>query len=154
MKGLNTELKLELLPERIILGGYRGSIAHGQMVKAEHPKGKHMGAARRELVDEFGFDPKHASHCIRIARMGIEFLSTGELTVERTDANELLSIKRGEWSLERVKEEAARLFAKAEDALIHSPLPPKPDMPKIEALLMAMVEEGIQGFRAEEESHV
>jgi hypothetical protein len=45
--------------------------------------------------------------------MGIEFLRDGELNVMRYDAPELLAIKHGEWSLERIKAEAEHLFRRA-----------------------------------------
>ena len=61
-----------------------------------------MGAKRKELVEKFGYDTKNASHLIRLLKMGIEALTTGELLIERPDNNMLLEIKRGEWKLERV----------------------------------------------------
>lgn len=71
----------------------------------------YMGSKRKELVDKFGYDTKNASHLIRILRQGIEFMRTGELEVYRGDAEELLSIKRGEVSFEWVRREAERLDA-------------------------------------------
>jgi len=108
--------------------------AHGQLHRMTHPSGKHMGKKRRELVVKFGFDCKNAGHLIRILRVGIEFLTTGEIRVQREDAQELIEIKKGEWSLERVERLADELFALAHEALIHSPLPIKPDYAKADAL--------------------
>ena len=71
--------------------------------------------------------------------MGIEFLVEGDLHVERADAEQLLSIKRGEWTIERLKEEAERLFKLAEEAYVRSSLPPKPDIQKAEKLCMDIV---------------
>jgi hypothetical protein len=71
--------------------------------------------------------------------MGIEFLVEGELHVERADADQLLEIKRGEWPMERVKEEAERLFRLAEEAYVRSSLPPKPDAQRAEELCMEIV---------------
>jgi hypothetical protein len=98
-----------------------------------------MGAKRRELVRRVGFDAKNAAHLIRLLRMGIEFLVEGELHVERADAAQLLEIKRGEWLLERVKEEAERLFRLAEEAYVRSTLPPKPDQWQAEQLCMEII---------------
>lgn len=86
----------------------------------------YMGEKRRAMVEEFGFDTKNASHLIRLLRMGTEFLRTGELVVFRPDASELLAIKHGEWSLEKVKAEAEWLFGEAKHALEHSELPDEP----------------------------
>jgi hypothetical protein len=54
--------------------------------------------------------------------MGIEFLTEGTLHVERADAPELLEKKRGAWPLEKVKEEAERLFVLAQEAYVRSKL--------------------------------
>lgn len=114
--------------------------ARSQLVKMERGAFKgYMGEKRRALVDEFGFDTKNASHLIRILRMGIEFLRDGEMQVLRHDAAELLAIKHGEWSMEKVKGEAERLFALADEAHASSPLPVKPDMDRINCLAVEVV---------------
>jgi len=106
--------------------------AHGQLHKMEHAACRgYMGEKRKQLVERFGFDTKNAAHLIRILRMGIELLSTGRLQVHRPDAEEIVSIKRGAWSLEKVKAEADRLFKLAEEALIRSSLPDEPDRERI-----------------------
>jgi hypothetical protein len=56
------------------------------------------------------YDSKNAAHLIRLLRMGIEFLIEGAMYVERADGPELLEIKRGGWTLGKVKAEAERLF--------------------------------------------
>jgi hypothetical protein len=108
-------------------------------LKRKYFSGGYMGTKRKELVRKVGYDAKNAAHLIRLLRMGIEFLVEGELHVERADAEQLLSIKRGEWSIERVKDEAERLFKLAEEAYIRSSLPPKPDAEKAERLCMEIV---------------
>jgi uncharacterized protein len=86
-----------------------------------------MGAKRKALVEKNGYDTKNAAHLIRLLRMGIEFLNTGSLFVWRDDAAELIAIKRGEWTLERVKAEADTLFAVLNERRFMSPLPETPD---------------------------
>lgn len=110
-------------------------IKYYKKVKGEAYQG-YMGTKRKILVKEFGYDVKSASHLIRLLRMGIEFLKEGILYVEREDASELLDIKRGKWSLERIKKEADLLFVAAREAYLKSPLPPKPDTVKIEQLMI------------------
>ena len=107
-----------------------------EALRRQYYSGGYMGAKRRELVRKVGYDSKNAAHLIRLLRMGIEFLVEGELHVERSDAEQLLEIKRGEWSLDRVKAEAERLFKLAEEAYIRSSLPPKPDGSRAEELCM------------------
>jgi len=100
----------------------------------------YMGQKRKAVVDKFGFDVKNASHLIRLLKMGIEFMSTGELNVMRHDNNMLIDIKRGKWSLEKIKAEAQRLFALADEALVNSHLPNKPDSKGAEKLLIGILD--------------
>ena len=99
----------------------------------------YMGEKRRKLVEQHGYDTKNAAHLIRILRMGIEFLRTGELQVERPDAEELLQIKHGEWSLEWIKTTAEDLFSEAEEAHAASPLPAQPNRDAINRLSVDVV---------------
>jgi len=114
-------------------------ITRYEALRRQYYSGGYMGAKRRELVRKVGYDSKNSAHLIRLLRMGIEFLVEGELHVERRDAEQLLEIKRGEWSLDRVKSEAERLFRLAEEAYVRSSLPPKPDRPKAEELCLSIV---------------
>lgn len=103
----------------------------------------YMGDKRKRLVVELGYDSKNAAHCIRLLRMCLEFLTTGNMHVYRPDAGddqELLAIKRGQWSLEQVKKEAYDLFQAARDARDKSPLPDEPNRNRIEDLLIEMVQ--------------
>lgn len=94
----------------------------------------YMGEKRKALVREFSYDVKNAAHLIRLLRMGIEFLETGVLRVLRPDAEELISIKQGKWTLEQVKDEAERLFARFKG--IDSPLPEDIDLDAVNQLLV------------------
>ena len=100
----------------------------------------YMGDKRKRLVEKHGYDTKNAGHLIRLLRMGTEFLDNGELHVFREDAEELLAIKRGEWTLEQVKADAERLFQKAEVAYGQCTLPEEPPVDKIEDLLYTMLD--------------
>lgn len=106
----------------------------------------YMGAKRKELVKQFGYDPKNASHLIRLYRMGIEFVQTGTLNVFRPDAEELKTIKRGKWSLEQVRREADRLEAQMQAAKETSPLPKQPDYLWAEEFLVNVQRKKIAGF--------
>lgn len=98
----------------------------------------YMGEKRKRLVQQLGFDAKNASHLIRLLRMGIEFMESGVLQVRRADAAELLAIKQGQWSLERIQEEADRLFDKAEQVIETSPLAEEPDHARANQLLVKL----------------
>lgn len=129
----------ELFGSRTAYQAFSG-YAHAQLEKLEAGAFKgYMGAKRKELVQRFGYDAKMASHAIRLLRMGGEFLESGNLKVFRDeDADEIRSIKRGEWSIERVREEADRGFQKAKEAVSRSPLPDQPDFAAADKLLVEM----------------
>lgn len=112
--------------------------AHGQF-KRMTSFGKYrgyMGAKRKALVEQHGYDTKNAAHLVRILRMGVEFLRDGVLNVYRADADELVAIKRGEWTLERVKREADLLFTEAKTARAVSALPEAIDRDWVELYLI------------------
>lgn len=114
--------------------------AYGQLHRMTHMAFEgYMGDKRRKLVEQFGYDTKNASHLIRLLRQSIEFLTTGELIVTRPDSHQLLEIKRGEWSLQRVKDEADRLFKLAEEAYVRSSLPATTDFTAINKLAVDVI---------------
>lgn len=115
--------------------------AYSQLHKMTHQAYEgYMGEKRKALVDKFGYDTKNASHLIRLLKMVLEFLVEGRLYVERTkDAQYLLAIKRGEYELEYIKMEAEKLFTLVDTAYVNSKLPAKPDIKKIEALMMKLI---------------
>ena len=120
--------------------------AHGQLHRMTHYAFEgYMGAKRKALVDKHGYDTKNAAHLIRLLRMGIEFLTEGELHVKRQDASQLLEIKHGEWTLERVKTEADRLFALAEESYVRSTLPNNIDTDAVNSMLITIIENRFGG---------
>lgn len=101
------------------------------------------GSKRYESIQRFGYDVKAATHLIRIQRTGAEFLADGRLRVDRTgiDAEELKTVRRGEWSWERVLAEIERGFTRLEETRVASPLPEEPDHAAVEARLIGVLEE-------------
>lgn len=115
--------------------------AQGQLYKMTHHAHQgYMGEKRKRLVEQFGYDVKNAAHLVRLLRMACEAFETGELVVRRPDAADLIEIKWGKWSQERVQDEAARLFARAEEALAKTTLPEHPN----DWLLQQMMVKGYQ----------
>lgn len=116
--------------------------AYGQLHRMTHQAFEgYMGTKRKQLVEQHGYDTKNAAHCIRLLRVGIEYLSEGRLYVDRSkkDGPQLLEIKRGEWTLEQVKTEAERLFKRAEEIYDRCALPTEPDMKQVNELLMQIL---------------
>jgi hypothetical protein len=133
LTGYTLSLSTQQLRERVNeLRGYQG----------------YMGPKRRELVERHGYDTKNAAHLIRLLRMGCEFLERGDMYLDRRaegDAEQLLDIKRGNWSLQDVQSLANTLFIALEAARNASRLPELPDREAAERLLIDGVKEA-HGF--------
>lgn len=106
--------------------------AYQSWLKTRNPK-------RSALEAEFGYDTKHGMHLIRLLRMGAEIVETGTLKVRRDDRDELLSIRGGAWSYERLMEAADALHQRTQAAVDGSPLPPAPDEAALDALCADLV---------------
>lgn len=119
-----------------------------KMTRHEH-KG-FMGAKRKALVDKYGYDTKNAAHLIRLLSMCIEFMTEGRLYVNRggRDASKLIDIKKGQWSLDKVKEESDHLFKLAREAYVHSELPDLPDLVAAEKLLFDIIDGVVEERKA------
>lgn len=135
-------------------GEARNAIAHTNdtlLAKLSHYMKKgdntgYLGDKRKQLILEHSYDSKNAAHCIRLLRMAIEFLHTGELTVYRPDAVELLDIKRGKWTLEQIKSHAKELFEDIHSAYAESTLPEGPDNEGAESLLVSILTDHITNY--------
>lgn len=132
-KLLETQVGRELisLRERFLstavfrsFGGY----AHDQQKKLEHK------AASGEPIKW-----KHALHLVRLSRMAHEIATTGQIMVQRPDAEELKEIGAGKWTFERVLSEVERLRNASRQLESASKLPEKPDRAGIEAWLVNVI---------------
>lgn len=114
--------------------------ARAQLQRMEQfNKQGYMGRRRQLIMERVGYDCRNAAHCIRLLRMGVEALQTGRLNVfRRGDGQELMAIKKGQWALERVKDEAERLFERARRAAERTTLPEAPDRELAERLLVRL----------------
>ena len=93
---------------------------------------------RAELEAKFGMDTKHSSHLVRLLRTGEELTREGKLLVRRPDAEELLAIRAGEWSYEKLIEWADEKVAMMDNWKESSPLPHSPDMQKLNELCVEL----------------
>jgi hypothetical protein len=96
--------------------------------------GKH--GQRDELIDVHGYDTKAAMHMVRSMDECLELLATGFMTFPRPNVATLLEIRRGEWGMERIKDEYNRLRAAVQAAEKNSPLPPKCDREAVSKLVV------------------
>ena len=105
---------------------------------------KNRNPARAKLESEYGFDVKHGAHLIRLLRMGREILTTGQVNVWRgdIDAEELIAIRRGQWSYEKLVEEAEAENAHLEEIWCERSyvVPKTPDKEALDRLVVELVE--------------
>lgn len=96
---------------------------------------------RAELEEKFKFDTKHASHLVRLMRMGVEILNTGKVNVDRTniDAEELKAIRDGAWSYDQIEEYSQQMDKQLDELYKISTLPKNPDREFIDSLCMKVV---------------
>lgn len=97
-----------------------------------------LGEARKQMVLAHGYDPKNASHLIRLLYLGRDFARHGELFPFMVGAarNNVIDIKTGQWELERVKDLATSLWEQCEQAFKTTSLPDHPDRNGAEELLI------------------
>lgn len=93
---------------------------------------------RPELVDEHGYDTKYAGHILRLGYQGVEFLTTGRISVPTPpDAREvILACRRGESDENAVLTRAGELEAELKEAIDSSPLPDDPDLDAVNRWLV------------------
>lgn len=101
--------------------------------------------ARAALEAEFGYDTKHASHLVRLMRMAIEILQTGQVHVWRggRDADELRAIRDGAWSYDRLAEWADEMWERIEDLAKSPAVPERVDLEAVDALVVSLVREAL-----------
>ncbi len=108
---------------------------------------KERNEARAKLEADHGYDTKHAVHLIRLLRMGHEILAEGQVLVQRPDAEELLALRQGEWSFEKVVEEAERRSAQLPELMRSSTLPERPDHALVQELVVDLHRDGFGRFQ-------
>lgn len=94
---------------------------------------------RKDLIEKFGYDTKHAYHIIRLAYQCQQILEEGDMDITR-NAEMLKAIRRGEWTLERLKERFYEKEKELDQLYIDSKLRYEPDMKFLGEMLMACLE--------------
>ena len=112
--------------------GYAFSQLH--KIKTKKPIGK-----RKALVDEYGHDVKFAYHVVRLLLEIEQILVEGDLDLER-NSEILKSIRRGDWTQERLEIWFEGKEASLEQQYIDSTLPWGPPEDEIRELLLNCLE--------------
>lgn len=102
---------------------------------------KQRNPKRLELELKYSYDPKHASHLVRLVRMCREILTLGTVFVKRPDAEELQAIRNGAWTYEQLIEYAEKENQELEKLARISKLPAMPPIEKIQNLVVEMGKE-------------
>lgn len=101
---------------------------------------KSRNPERASLEAKYGYDLKHAMHLVRLYRMCKEILEDGQVNVWRDDAEELMEIRNGGWSYERLIESVKNEDEKMDLLYKKSKLPKHPNYKNIDDLCVKIVE--------------
>src|SRR5690606_16649382 len=106
-------------------------------LSAPYVKNAYLGYARSQL-DKFhhgDFKRKHARHCLRLLRQGVELLETGQLTVKVPDPQTYFDMD--EMTNGQVIEVLTNEFKSFDEKLLTltSPLPQEPDRKTVSEFL-------------------
>lgn len=106
-----------------------------------------MNVKRPELVDAYGYDTKYAGHVLRLGYQGIEFLTTGRLTLpmENPMRSRILDVRTGKVTLNEVVAEAEGLEIELRRLRDVADMPEKPDYDAANALIARLY---LQHWRA------
>lgn len=94
---------------------------------------------RLKSFELYGFDVKNASHLVRLMRTCLEILTEETIHVQRYDAAELLEIRQGKWSLDRIYEEERRLARLVDQAIVTTSLPARPNREAVNEIVKTIV---------------
>jgi uncharacterized protein len=128
-----------VLPSKRACNAYRGFVTD-QMKRLLGEKGLGKHGQRPELTVSHGYDTKAAMHSVRLVGEGIELMTTGGITFPRPNVEYLRSIRRGEYSLDKVCAVVSSLLTELDEAEHESKLPDKPDFEAIDTILVEAYE--------------
>lgn len=100
--------------------------------------GKPVGK-RIELYEKWGYDVKYAMHLVRLLSECEQILIEEDLDLQR-NREQLKSIRRGEWTVDQIREYFTQKETQLEQAYHESKLPNKPDEEVIKNILCQCLE--------------
>ncbi len=106
-------------------------MARAHVKRIEHPNRK-CGEKGKKAIKAHGYNTKDACHVIRVLEQCIEILTDRSITLPRPNADILLAIRNGEWSVEKFNEVSTGLIGVIEDLETKSDLPKLPDFDLVE----------------------
>lgn len=94
---------------------------------------------RHELIEKYGFDVKNGYHIVRLALEAEQILTEGDLDIAR-NKEILKSIRRGEWTLDKLTDWFENKEKQLDELYISSELPYKPNMEFLKNVLLTCLE--------------
>ncbi len=124
-------------PDHDAQRAYRSALKHWNQYQNWR---RNRNPARAALEKKYGYDTKHAMHLLRLLRMGMEILETGEVHVKRPDREWLLAVRAGSLSYEELLSLASEYEEQLNALQATSPLPEEPETERAEALVVELQE--------------
>lgn len=131
--GLSEEVRYAIKQER------RYRTAHKQW-KAFQKWKTERNEDRAALEAQFGYDTKHASHLVRLLRMGAEILRGEGVRVRRDDAEEIIAVRSGVWDYDELMAQVQQMQDEIKEATKNSPLPAEPPYEKLDETLLELLD--------------
>lgn len=101
---------------------------------------------RAEMEAKFGYDLKHASHLVRLMRMCKEILTEHKVIVKRPDREEIIAIKNGAWTYDKLIEWANKQEKELDELYKTSTLQKEADRETLNKLCIEIVEDYLRSI--------
>lgn len=138
--GASSDLIHKIIQEKKYLNAMQNWKQFQSWKRARNPK-------RAVLEEKYGYDTKHATHLVRLLRMGAEIMETGDVHVWRggIDAEELCHIRAGGWPYEKLVEWAEQKQKELNERYktAQGIVPNKPDIHAIDELCVRILQKAL-----------
>ena len=112
------------------------AFAQLKKIKTRNPHGK-----RKAVVEEFGFDVKHAYHLVRLLSQVEQLLLEGDMDLQEKGRREhMKAVRNGDISQNEIEQWFSEKERQLEKLYHESKIPHSPDEPKIKQLLVDCLE--------------
>lgn len=145
LKGNPSVLEILWTPKHRVISNEAGDLIRDnrELFIGRHVYSAFKGMACGHIAKQRTDDPdwKDWMHTIRLLRMGVEFLTDGDMQVYRSaDRDELMAIRDGLVSVERLEQEAQRLLNSMKEAFLSTSLPAEPDYKRASELCAEVIQ--------------
>lgn len=141
VESVNVEVLAPFLASRRAASAFLGYMTQ-QKQRLLGERGQ-MSVKRPELVEEHGYDTKYAAHVVRLAHQGIEYMTSGRLTLPLPDEvrAEVVAVRRGEVDFNACMTRIGELEHKLVALKDTTELPEQPDYAAVNRWLIEVYEQ-------------